>query len=93
MTFDEANSVRDFVKDQCVLSGWTFVEGNKLSRQKTEPLLATSFLKALSRLNPSIAKKPELAEEVLHSLNTIIVGSRNGSRVAANEECASWRNY
>ena len=90
MAFDEANSVRDFVKDQSVLNGWTFVEGNKLSRQKSEPLLATSFLKALSRLNPSIAEKPELAEEVLHSLYTIIAGSKSGSLVAANEEFTSW---
>ena len=90
MTFNEANSVRDFVRDQSLLSGWKFVEGINLDRQKTESLIESSFRVALIKLNPTIAEKPERAEEVLHALRAIILGSKNGSLIAANEEFASW---
>ena len=69
--FNEANSVRDFVRDQSLLSGWKFVEGINLDRQKTESLIESSFRIALIKLNPTIAEKPERAEEVLHALRAI----------------------
>ena len=90
MTFNEANAVRDFVRDQSLNSGWKFVEGNNLDRQKTESLIESSFREALIRLNPSIRENPERAEEVLHALRAIILGSKSGSLIAANEEFASW---
>ena len=54
MTFNEANSVRDYVRDQSRLSGWKFIEGINLDRQKTESLVESSFRNALMRLNPTI---------------------------------------
>jgi type I restriction enzyme R subunit len=90
MTFNEANSVRDFVRDQSLLSGWKFLEGINLDRQKTESLIESSFRIALIKLNPTIADKPERADEVLHALRAIILGSKSGSLIAANEEFASW---
>lgn len=90
MNFNEANSVRDFVRDKSLSSGWNFIDGVNLSREKTDVLLEDSFRSALVRLNPDIAAKPELAEEVLHALRGVISGSRNGSLVAANEEFSSW---
>jgi type I restriction enzyme R subunit len=90
MTFNEANSVRDFVRDKSLHSGWKFIEGINLDRQKTESLIESSFRNALIKLNTTIAEKPERAEEVLHTLRAIILGSKNGSLIAANEEFASW---
>lgn len=88
--FNEANSVRDFVRDQSVESGWKFVEGVNLERQKTDSLIETSLRNALIRLNPTISERPERAEEVLHALRSIILGSKSGSLIAANEEFSSW---
>ena len=90
MTFNEANSVRDFVRDQSLVSGWKFVEGVNLDRQKTESLIESSFRKALINLNPTISERPELADEVLHAIRAIILGSKSGSLIAANEEFSSW---
>jgi type I restriction enzyme R subunit len=90
MKFNEANSVRDFVRDQSLVSGWEFVDGANLDRLKTEVLIESSLRKALVRLNPTIAVNPERADEVLHALRSLIADSRNGSLVSANEEFSSW---
>ena len=90
MKFNEANSVRDVVRDQSLISGWKFTDGISLDRQNADTLIESSFRESLIRLNPTIAKKPELAEEVLHALRAIILGARSGSYIAANEEFASW---
>ncbi len=88
--FNEANSVRDFVRDQSLKSGWRFIEGVNLDRQKSDALIENSFRRALILLNPTIAEKPERADEVLHALRALIFASRNGSLLASNEEFASW---
>ena len=88
--FDEANSVRDFVRDQSALGGWQFIDAINLDRQNTDALIESSVRQALINLNPAIAEKPERAEEVLHSIRAIILGSKNGSLIAANEEFSSW---
>ena len=88
--FNEANSVRDFVRDQSVMSGWKFIDGFNLDRENTNSLIESSVRQALINLNPTIAEKPERAEEVLYALRSIVIGSKSGSLIAANEEFASW---
>ena len=88
--FNEANSVRDFVRDQARLRHWKFVEGTNLLRESSSVLCSKSVLAALVRLNPTISAHPERAEEVLHRLQAIIISAQSGSLVAANEEFACW---
>ena len=88
--FNEANSVRDFVRDFCVDAGWKFVAGVDLTRSKSDCLLDDELRSALIRLNPTISAENGRADEVLHMLRKIIENSRNGSLVASNEEFAAW---
>jgi type I restriction enzyme R subunit len=92
MTFNEANSVRDFVRDQLVASGWTFIPGAALDRAPSDVLLEPAVQAALIRLNPSIAAVPARGDEVLQKLRTIILAARSGSLIASNEELTSWLN-
>ncbi len=92
MNFDEANSVRDLVRDQAVLGSWHFVAGRDLQREKTDVLIESDVRFALIRLNPAISAQPERAEEVLHRLRAVILSARSGSLMAANEEFSAWLN-
>jgi type I restriction enzyme R subunit len=90
MIFNEANAVRDLVRDQAVLGGWTFVPGVDLARENTDVLVESELRDALVRLNPAIAEQPDRAEEVVHRLRAVILSARDGSIIAANEEFAAW---
>lgn len=90
MTFNEANSVRDLVRDRAADGAWTFVPGFKLSRQHSDVLLESTLREALIRLNPTIAENAARADEVIYQLRAIIQAGASGSLLAANEEFASW---
>ncbi|MCO5299287.1 MAG: type I restriction endonuclease subunit R [Candidatus Nanopelagicales bacterium] len=92
MTFNEANSVRDLVRDQAISRGWTFIPGNELDRDHNEVLIETDLREALIRLNPTIAAQPSRADEVIHRLRGILLSGRRGAMVPANEEWAAWLN-
>ena len=57
--FNEANSVRDFVRDLVKSIDVQFVPGNELPRRTDEVLLEGSVKAALIRLNPEIAADPD----------------------------------
>ena len=90
MTFNEANSVRDLVRDRTGTGMWRFVPGFELPRQHSDVLNERYLRDALVRLNPSIAEVPARADEVLHKLRAVILAGANGSLVAANEEFSAW---
>lgn len=90
MTFNEASSVRDFVRDQARLGGWEFIAGADLPRDNSDALIEADLRNALIRLNTSIADEPARAEEVLHRLRAIVLSGRTGAVMAANEEFAAW---
>lgn len=92
MTFNEANSVRDLVRDNAVSGGWVFVSDAELDRDETEVFIASDLRDALIRLNPTIAANPDRADEVIHQLRAVILSARSGSLLAANEEFAAWLN-
>ena len=46
--------------------------------------------KALIRLNPEISAKPELADEVIYKLRTILISVNQVGLVKANEEFRLW---
>ncbi|WP_019814393.1 type I restriction endonuclease subunit R [Saccharomonospora saliphila] len=91
MTFNEANSVRDFVRDLLASIDVQFVQGSELPRRADEVLLETQVKDALIRLNPEIEEAPQRADEVIYQLRSIILSARQSPRpVVANEEFANW---
>lgn len=89
--FNEANSVRDFARDQIVQAGVPFVPGNQLPRAMSEVFLEDKVKAALVRLNPEIAAMPVRAEEVIHKLRAILITARTSPHpVVANEQFAGW---
>jgi len=91
MTFNEANSVRDLVRDRAVARGWAFVPGNETRADNADYIVAAKVREALARLNPEIAEKPALADEVLQKLQAVAISARQGGNlVTANEEYRAW---
>lgn len=91
MIFNEANTVRDFVRDLVESSDIQFVPGKELPRRPDEVLLEGPIKEALKRLNPVIEADPRRADEVIHHLRTIILSARGTPNpVVANEEFAAW---
>jgi type I restriction enzyme R subunit len=89
--FNEANSVRDFVRDLIRCDDVPFVPGNQLPRNTGQVMLEQQVTNALIRLNPEIEAEPSRAEEVLHQLRAIILSARHAANpVVANEEFMAW---
>jgi type I restriction enzyme R subunit len=90
MTFNEANTVRDFVRD-LISSDLQFVPGSSPPRREDEVLLEGLVRGALARLNPVIEADPRLADEVIYQLRAVILSGRHSPNpVVANEEFAAW---
>ncbi|WP_019135771.1 type I restriction endonuclease subunit R [Cellulomonas massiliensis] len=89
--FNEANTVRDFVRDLVQSVDVQFVPGNELPRRTDEVLLEGSTKAALARLNPEIAADPAKADEVIYNLRAILLSARTSPHpVPANEELMAW---
>lgn len=91
MTFNEANAVRDFVRDLVRSPNIPFVPGSSLPRRSDGVLLEELVKNALKRLNPVIEADPRLADEVIYQLRAVILSARHSpTPVVANEEFAAW---
>lgn len=89
--FNEANTVRDFIRDLLTASDVEFVPGHLLPRNTDEILLEGLIIDALARLNPEIAADPRKAEEVIYALRAILISAHNSPHpVVANEEFMAW---
>src|SRR5699024_8575291 len=89
--FNEANSVRDFIRDLVKSIDVQFVPGNELPRRTDEVLLEGVLKGALIRFNPEIEADPAKADEVIYNLRAILIAARNSPHpVVANEEFMSW---
>lgn len=89
--FDEANSVRDFVRDLVGSGDMQFLAGTELPRRTDEVLLEEVVKDALIRLNPEIDADPTKADEVIYKLRAILVSARTSPHpVVANEEFMAW---
>lgn len=89
--FDEANSVRDFVRDLVSSDDIQFLAGNELPRRTDEVLLEEVVKDSLIRLNPEIDADPTKADEVIYKLRAILVSARTSPHpVVANEEFMAW---
>ena len=89
--FNEANSVRDFVRDLVKSIDVQSLPGNELSRRTDEVMLEGAVKAALIRLNPEIAADPAKADEVIYNLRAILIAARTSPHpVVANEEFMAW---
>jgi type I restriction enzyme R subunit len=70
--------------------GWHFITPADIPRQPHELLVEPWLRDALIRLNPEIAARPDLADEVLYKLRAIVLSVRSDGLIRANEEMAAW---
>lgn len=89
--FNEANSVRDLIRDLVKSDDVQFLPGNELPRRTDEVMLEGVLEGALVRLNPEIEADPAKADEVIYNLRAILIAARNSPHpVVANEEFMGW---
>ncbi len=106
MPFNELNSVEHYIirqlsglnlndsdaREQRPPYGaqWQYRSAADLNRSVNEALLEQELKDALIRLNPEIAAKPELADEVIYKLRAILISVNQIGLVRANEEFFKW---
>ncbi|WP_329428061.1 HsdR family type I site-specific deoxyribonuclease [Streptosporangium sp. NBC_01495] len=92
MSFSEANSVRDLIRDRLAGGGgaWKFTPGSALDRRVTDVLVEPEVREALLRLNPALAAEPHRAAEVLYELKGLILAAGSVGLVRANEDFRRW---
>lgn len=88
MTFNEENTVENYVKDKLVSLGWNFVPRENLTRKENDVLVEDFLKEALINLNEEI--DDDKAEEVLYKLRAIIISARGTGLVKTNEEFSKW---
>ncbi|MEI7857362.1 MAG: type I restriction endonuclease subunit R [Methanomicrobiales archaeon] len=92
MSFNEANTVRDGIRDYLKKTGWTYISRKDLPRLETDVFVESQLVEALKKINPEIAKNPEMADEVIHKLRAILLSVQSEGLVRANENFAAWLN-
>lgn len=106
MIFTELNSVEHYIIHQIsgvnLNSGkvadprvgygaqWVYQSTDELARGVNEVLVESELKAALLRLNPEIAQRPELADEVIYKLRAILISVSQIGLVKANEEFFKW---
>jgi len=90
MTFTEANTVRDLIRDQLCKLGWKFVPSSSLPRDHKDVFVEEYLRQALIRLNPEIAKDSDRADEVIYKLRAVLLSVNSEGLVRANETLTSW---
>jgi type I restriction enzyme R subunit len=106
MAFNELNSVEHYIIHQLsrvnlnsndlheptIAYGaqWQYKSAVDLNRSVNEVLIEQDLKDALIRLNPEIATKPELADEVIYKLRAILISVNQIGLVKANEEFFKW---
>jgi len=91
VTFPEATTVRNYIRDLVKDRGISFVAGKDLPRKTGDVLIESHLRDALVRLNPEITEDPARAGEVLYELRAILHSARTTPHpVVANEAFAAW---
>ncbi|WP_143961340.1 type I restriction endonuclease subunit R [Litoribacter populi] len=80
----------DFAASTTYTTSWEYRAPSELSRTVNEVLLEDELKAALVRLNPEIAERPELADEVIYKLRAILISVNQMVLVRANEEFSKW---
>ena len=92
MSFNEANTVRDGIRDYLSKTGWTYIPRKDLPRKETDVFVESHLVEALKKINPEIARKPERADEVIYKLRAILISVQSEGLVRANENFTTWLN-
>lgn len=71
-------------------TGWHYVPAVALPRRINDVFIEEFVRQALIQLNPTIANKPERADEVLYKLRAIVLSVRSDGLIRANEEFTTW---
>jgi type I restriction enzyme R subunit len=90
MTFNEQNSVENYVRDLLIPMGWKYVPNSELNRKQSDPLVEDLLRDALVKLNPEIKADVSKSEEVLYRLRAVILSVRGTGLVKTNEEFSKW---
>lgn len=69
---------------------WVYQSPEQLNRGVNEVLLESALKASLIKLNPEIAAKTELADEVIYKLRAILISVNQVGLVKANEEFFKW---
>jgi len=88
MSFDEANTIRDGIRDHLQKIGWEYVPRTRLPRSEGDVLVEPYLREALIQLNPEIAARPDRADEVIYKLRTILLSVQSEGLVRSNERFA-----
>jgi type I restriction enzyme, R subunit len=83
--FSEASTVQAWLADRLKSGGWDFVEGRKLPRELTQPVVEDWLIEALEILNPALHGAPERVDEVLPLIRSAVLSAGTDGLVAANE--------
>jgi type I restriction enzyme, R subunit len=91
-TFTESSTTQAAVVDRLTQPdiGWQFVTAGDLARDNTDVLIEADVVEALQRLNPLIAQKHELVNEVLPKLRAVILSVYEDGLVSSNERLMGW---
>ena len=89
---DEDTTTEAMLIDALQNIGWTYVKPDELQshREYSDVLNETDLVNSLMKLNPSIERNPQYADEVVSKLRAIISSSYSGGLVVANERFVSW---
>jgi chorismate-pyruvate lyase len=109
MAFNELNSVEHYIIHQLsgvnlnsnelqeskvgYGAQWQYKSATDLNRSVNEVLIEQELRDCLIRLNPEIAAKTELADEVIYKLRAILISVNQIGLVKANEEYISEEEY
>ncbi|WP_367391682.1 type I restriction endonuclease subunit R [Lewinella sp. LCG006] len=69
---------------------WQYAPPSAIQRGVNEVMDETRLKAALTRLNPEIEQRPELADEVIYKLRAILITVNQVGLVKANEEFFKW---
>ena len=69
---------------------WVYKSSDEIQRGVNEVLVESELKETLIRLNPDIAAKPELADEVIYKLRAVLISVNQDGLVKANEEFFKW---
>lgn len=83
--FNEIDTIENHIIETLKLGGWTYVPPARLKRKVDEIYEENLLTEALIRINPSIARDPNRADEVIYRLRAPLIAARSDGLVSSNE--------
>ncbi len=90
VNLNQVDRIADVNKRYGMPWSWRYRPAPALLRGVNEVLEETELRRALIRINPDIAIRPERADEVIYKLRAILISVSHSGLVRANEEFSKW---